>query len=218
MRFVAVVAMLAVASPATSLAVNDNTAVPVVQRGFELFDASVATVNGEVLFLSDLRRETCLARCAAWPGASMTETTTEAVRDRMVSDAIVLQEQRKLGLGTVDNGVLASVSSEARKRLVACADLCVAGITDSFLADWARRRLLVRDFLDKRVNAFVDVREEDVRTEMDDRQDSGAAPEDSSEEVVRRDLRIAKAREELKNWFAKATAKARIVLSPLGER
>ena len=44
---------------------------PATVRGAEeyrIYESTAASVNGEVLFVSDVARETCFLRCAAMPG------------------------------------------------------------------------------------------------------------------------------------------------------
>ena len=36
--------------------------------GYRMYESTAASVNGEVLFLSEVAREACFHRCAAMPG------------------------------------------------------------------------------------------------------------------------------------------------------
>jgi hypothetical protein len=38
-------------------------------EGYRVYESTAASVNGEVLFLSDVVREGCFHRCAAMPGS-----------------------------------------------------------------------------------------------------------------------------------------------------
>ncbi len=187
--------------------------------GFRLVDASAANVNGEVIFRSDVEREACFRRCDAYPGLSGAEPSLAAARDRLVSDTLVLQEQRKLGLGDVDNAALAATTGEVRKALEACADPCARKVADDGIREFARRRLLVQDFLRKRIFIFIDVTDEDVRREVEARRARpGGAVLDIREEDVRRELVEERGRQEVRNWMSRTTSKSRIFLSPMEEK
>ena len=92
--------------------------------GFHLVDATSASVNGEIIFLSDVYREVCLERCRAFPGDSPDNVSMVDARKKLIYNRLVLQEQRKLALGAVDNEALAATTAEVAKRVGACADPC----------------------------------------------------------------------------------------------
>jgi hypothetical protein len=79
------------------------------------------------------------------------------------------------------------------------------------------RRLLVRDFLERRIAIFIEVNDGEVRRETAQRSRAGLPPEELSEEKVRKSLSEEKTAVEIRNWFARSTSKSRIVLSPLPE-
>jgi len=100
-----------------------------------------------------------------------------------------------------------------------CPSPCAKDVSAGQVRDYAARRLLVRDFLDKRVSVFVDVTEEEVQREITRRASrSGGSPGEIPEETVRKELLEEKAAREIRNWFDRATSKSRILLSPLEER
>jgi len=186
-------------------------------EGYRVYESTAASVNGEVLFLSDMTREACFLRCAAMPGSEPESLTPEEVRNRLIADTLVLQEQRKLALGQVDNAVLSAYGKEALERMAACGSSCKAGIGPAETRDWVMRKLLVREFFSQRVAVFVEVKDEDVARETRRRV---AAEGDSgvTEDQVREELQEAKVAEEVRNWFNRAASKARIVLSPMEEK
>lgn len=194
--------------------------VPSSGEGFRLLDATAASVNGEILFLSDVLREACLRRCASAGGGEATgNVPLQEARRSLIEDLLVLQEQRKLGLGAVDNAAIAGEESALEGKLAACADPCAARISPGEVREAARNRVLVREFLAKRVAVFVEVTDEEVRREIavrGRRDGTGAAaiPEDR----VREELRRSKAAAEVRNWLARAASNARISLSTLEER
>jgi len=185
--------------------------------GYRLIESAAATVNGEVVFLSDVVREACFFRCGMVPGRAAEEITLSQAREKLIADALVLQEQTKLGLGSADNAAVADAMAKAVQAKEKCSSPCAGGITQKEIRELVLRRFLVRDFLDKRVGVFVEVNDEDVRREIVRRSRSGAPPEDLSEEKVRKELQEEKMAGDIRNWFARATSRSRIGLSPLGE-
>lgn len=186
--------------------------------GFRLFDATAASVNGEVIFLSDVEREACFSRCGAFPGDDPAPMTSAQARDKLISDALVLQEQKKLGLGAPDNAALADAAAGTSSRLAACADPCARTVAADDAREFAARRLIVREFLVKRISVFVEVSDEDVDTEIQRRESRGSPRGDLSPEKVRQELFRDKAAREIRNWYERAASKSRILLSPLEVR
>ncbi len=186
-------------------------------EGYRRIESVAASVNGEVIFLSEVAREACFYRCGAVPGQAAQEIPLPVAREKLVADMLVLQEQKKLALGGVDNAALRGAAAEALSRMRRCASPCASPVTETDVRDLLQRRLLVRDFLRQRIAVFIEVNEEEVRREIDQRLRSGAPPEERTEEVVRNRLYEEKAAAELRNWFARTTSKSRILLSPLPE-
>jgi hypothetical protein len=186
-------------------------------EGYRRIESVAASVNGEVIFLSEVSREACFYRCGAVAGQGEQEIPLSRAREKLVADTLVLQEQKKLELGGVDNAAVASATAEPLSRMRRCADPCAAAVTEAEVRDLVRRRLLVRDFLERRVAVFIEVNDEDVRRETEQRSRSGDPPEELSADTVRKRLYEEKAAAEIRNWFARTTSKSRIVLSPLSE-
>jgi len=187
--------------------------------GYRLYEATAATVNGEVLFLSDVVRESCLRACGAFPGDEPVVMSLTEARDRLIADTLVRQEEEKLALGTVDNTALQKAVAGASATMKSCLLPCAKDVSDEQVRNYVARRLLVREFLRKRISAFVDVKEEDVEREIAHRAArSGVPPEDVSREAVRKELLEESSAREIRNWFKRATSKASILLSPLEER
>ncbi|MHB9061733.1 MAG: hypothetical protein ACYC47_09595, partial [Desulfobacteria bacterium] len=81
-----------------------------------------------------------------------------------------------------------------------------------------RRKLLLRDFYDRRVAVFVEVKDDDVRKELARRSSApgnGAKPE---REQVRDEMVAARVTQEIRNWQSRAASKSRIILSPMEDR
>lgn len=187
--------------------------------GYRLYEATAATVNGEVIFLSDVVRESCLRVCGAYPGDEQAVLVLSEARDRLIADILVRQEEEKLELGTVDNTALQEAAARASDIMGACPFPCAREVSSGQIRDYAARRLLVREYLRKRVSVFVDVNTEEVEKERNRRaSDMGIRPEDIPEETVRKELLAEKLAREIRNWFDRATSKSTILLYPLEGR
>jgi hypothetical protein len=187
--------------------------------GYRLLESTVAAVNGEVVFLSDIVREACYYGCGAFPGEAADATTLAEARERYIADVLVLQEQKKLALGEVDNAVLRKASGEARERMARCASPCAARTAPREIDVYVARRMLVRDFLVKRVSVFIEVTDGEVRREAEQRRErAGKDAPAIRDEDVRAEMLEERTAREIRNWFSRAASKARIVLSPLEEK
>lgn len=185
--------------------------------GYRLIESAAASVNGEVVFLSDVAREACFYRCGMTPGEAVRELSLADAREKLIADVLVLQEQSKLGLGGQDNAAMAAAVAEAATRKAECSSPCASAITDAETRDFIRRRTLVREFLEKRVAVFMEVNDEEARREIVRRTRAGAAQGDLREAKVRKDLFEEKVANGVQSWFDRAASKSRIVLSPMGE-
>ena len=185
--------------------------------GYRVYESTAASVNGEVLFLSDVVREGCFLRCAALPGSDPELLTLWEARDRLITDVLVLQEQKKLALGQVDNATLSAYAAEAIARMAACGSPCTADIRPEEIRSWVERKLVIRDFFHRRVGMFVEVGDEDVEREVRRRTAAGGSP-DLTADQVREEMLDAKVSQEVRNWYDRTASKSRIVLSPLGEQ
>lgn len=203
-----VLLVLLLLSPGTALAAD----------GYRLFESTAASVNGEVLFVSDVAREACFLRCAAMPGTEEEILSLRQARDRLILDTLALQEQRKLLLGAVDNSTLAGYALEAESRMDACPSPCRREIAPGETREWVRRKLLLRDFFNRRVGVFVEVKDEDVRRELARRSSSTGNGAEPTREDVRDELLDARIAQEIRNWQSRAASKSRLILSPMEER
>ncbi len=185
---------------------------------YRVYESTAASVNGEVLFVSDVAREACFLGCAAMPGTGEEILSLRQARDRLILDTLALQEQRKLLLGTVDNVTLERDAREAESRMAACPSPCKREIAPGEIREWIRRKLLLRDFFNRRVAVFVEVKDDDVRRELARRSSvpgNGARP---TEEQVRGGMRDARIAQEIRNWQSRAASKSRLILSPMEDR
>jgi len=187
-------------------------------EGYRIYESTAASVNGEVLFVSDVAREACFLRCAAMPGTGEEVLSPRGARDRLVLDTLALQEQGKLLLGTVDNVTLTGSAREAESRMTACSSPCKREILPGETREWIRRKLLLRDFFDRRVAVFVEVKDDDVRKELARRSSAPGKGAEASLEQVRSEMLDARIALEIRNWQSRAASKSKLILSPLEER
>lgn len=187
-------------------------------EGYRVYESTAATVNGEVLFVSDVVREACFLGCAAMPGSGAETLSLREARDRLILDTLALQEQRKLLLGSVDNVMLEGYAREAESRMAACSSPCTREIAPGKAREWIRRKLLLRDFFNRRVAVFVDVKREDVRKEVGSRSSPSGNDANPDWRVVRQEMLEARIAEEIRNWQTRAASKSRIILSPMEDR
>jgi hypothetical protein len=186
--------------------------------GFRVYESTAASVNGVVLFVSDVVREACFLGCAAMPGAGKESLSLRQARDRLILDTLALQEQRKLLLGAVDNVTLEKYAREAESRMAACSSPCKREITPADTREWIRRELLIRDFYNRRVAVFVEVKRDDVRKEFERRSSSPGNDAGLTREGVRKEMLDARIAEEIRNWQTRTASKSRIILSPMEDR
>ncbi|MCR4310374.1 MAG: hypothetical protein NUW14_10240 [Deltaproteobacteria bacterium] len=187
-------------------------------EGYQVYESTTASVNGEVLFVSDVAREACFLRCAAMPGTKEEILPVRGARDRLILDTLALQEQRKLLLGTVDNVTLTGYAREAESRMAACSSPCKREIVPGETLEWIRRKLLLRDFYNRRVAVFVEVKDDDVRKELARRSSAPGNGAKLTEEQVRDEMRDARIATEIRNWQTRAASKSRLILSPMEDR
>ncbi|TFH30218.1 MAG: hypothetical protein E4G97_06050 [Deltaproteobacteria bacterium] len=187
-------------------------------EGYRVYESTAASVNGEVFFVSDVVREACFLECAAMPGAGKEIHSLREARDRLILDTLALQEQRKLLLGAVDNVTFEKVAREAESRMAACPSPCKEEVPPGKTREWIQRKLLLRDFFDRRVGVFVDVKSSDVERELARRSSSLGNVADSSPEEVRKEMLDARIAQEIRNWQTRAASKSRVILSPMEDR
>ncbi len=217
--FTAAVAALALWSGQGESAGSAGLAPAPALSSFKLVDATSASVNSEIVFLSDVMREACFERCGAFPGEAPDNVSLSDARKKLIYNLLILQEQRKLALGAVDNATLAATASAVRERLAGCSDPCAKQIGDQDVRAFVSDRSLVAGFLEKRVSVFIEVPDEEVQRTITRRASvEGKDPASYSEEAVRAELRHDKSALAVTNWYYKAASNARIFLSPLEER
>jgi hypothetical protein len=107
-------------------------------EGYRRIESVAASVNGEVIFMSEVEREACFYRCGTVPGQAQREMPLSGAREKLIADTLVLQEQKKLGLGTVDNSALAAEEAEALERTRKCPSPCASAVTTAEVREIGR--------------------------------------------------------------------------------
>ena len=118
----------------------------------------------------------------------------------------------------VDNVTLERVARESESRMAACPSPCRREITPGETREWIRRKLLLRDFFNRRVAVFVDVKDDDVRKELARRSSVPGNTAEPTLEQVRGEMRDARIAQEIRNWETRAASKSRLILSPMEDR
>lgn len=185
---------------------------------YRAYESTAASVNGEVLFVSDVLREACFLGCAAMPGTGAEILSPREARDRLILDTLALQEQRKLLLGSVDNAALERDAREAEASMAACPAPCSREISPGETREWIRRKLLLRDFFNRRVAVFVEVKADEVRKEVARRASAPGAGAKPAWEQVRDELHSERVAQAIRNWQSRAASKSRLILSPMEDR
>ena len=152
------------------------------------------------------------------PGTGKEILSSREARDRLVLETLALQEQQKLLLGMVDNVTLERVARESESRMAACPSPCGREITPGETREWIRRKLLLRDFFNRRVAVFVEVKDDDVRKELARRSSVPGNTAQPTLEKVRDEMRDARIAQEIRNWETRAASKSKLILSPMEER
>ena len=132
-------------------------------EGYRVYESTAASVNGEVLFVSDVARE-------------------------------------------------------AASRMAACPSPCQREIAPGETREWVRRKLLLRDFFNRRVGVFVEVKDDDVRRELARRSSAPGNGAKPTLEEVRDEMLDARIAQEIRNWQTRAASKSRLILSPMEGR
>jgi len=114
--------------------------------------------------------------------------------------------------------MLEGYAREAESRMTACPSPCKREIAPGETREWIRRKLLLRDFFNRRVAVFVEVKADDVRRELARRSSSPGNDADPTREEVLQEMLDARIAQEIRNWQTRAASKSRIVLSPMEDR
>ena len=102
--------------------------------------------------------------------------------------------------------------------MAACSSPCKREIAPGETREWIRRKLLLRDFLNRRIAVFVEVKDDDVRRELAHRSSAPGSGAKPTWEQVRKEMLDARIAQEIRNWETRAASKSRLLLSPMEDR
>lgn len=133
-------------------------------RGDDLLDRVLATVEGRVITLSDVRTAVRFGLVAAdSPADVMT-----ASLDRLIDRLVILSEVERYAPPEPDPAAIREGVAAIRARLgsdeAADAALRVAGLDNAALTQWARNDLRIAQYLRERFAGAADPSEEDIES------------------------------------------------------
>ena len=187
--------------------------------GDDLLDRVLATVEGRVITLSDVRTAVRFGLVAA---DSSGDVMTAAL-DRLINRRVILSEVERYAPPEPDPAAIregvAAIRARFTSEAAADAALRAAGLDDAALTEWARNDLRIAQYLRERFADAADPSEEDVegyirRHEADLRR-TGRALDDSEVQRLARE-RVAAERHEavVAEWVKGLRARAGVSTTP----
>ena len=188
-------------------------------RGDDLLDRVLATVEGRVITLSDVRTAVRFGLVAA---DSSGDVMTAAL-DRLINRRVILSEVERYAPPEPDPAAIregvAAIRARFTSEAAADAALRAAGLDDAALTEWARNDLRIAQYLRERFADAADPSEEDVegyirRHEADLRR-TGRALDDPEVQRLARE-RVAAERHEavVAEWVKGLRARAGVSTTP----
>lgn len=177
-----------------------------------LIDRVLATVEGRVITLSDVRAARALGLVTAGTDAG----STEAVLNVLIDRALVLEEVERYAPPEPDPAAIDRAVAAIRAPHAASFDasLRVAGLDDTAVRQWVRNDLRVERYLAQRFAGTVEPTDDDIETyrrrHAEDPGRSGQAPDDAAvRAAVTAERRAALVRE----WIDGLRARAGLSIS-----
>ena len=188
-------------------------------RGDDLLDRVLATVEGRVITLSDVRTAVRFGLVAA----DSSEDVMTAALDRLINRRVILSEVERYAPPEPDPAAIregvAGIRARFASEAAADAALRAAGLDEAALTEWARNDLRIGQYLRERFADAADPSEEDVegyirRHEADLRR-TGRALDDSEVQRLARE-RVAAERHEavVAEWVKGLRARAGVSTTP----
>ena len=188
-------------------------------RGDDLLDRVLATVEGRVITLSDVRTAVQFGLVAADSPADV----MAASLDRLINRLVILSEVERYAPPEPDPAAIREAVAAIRARFVseeaADAALQVAGLDEAALTQWARNDLRIAQYLRERFAGTAEPSEEDIegyirRHEADLRR-TGRALDDPEVQRMARE-RVAAERQEamVAEWVQGLRARAGVSTTP----
>jgi hypothetical protein len=188
-------------------------------RGDDLLDRVLATVEGRVITLSDVRTAVQFGLVATDSPADV----MAASLDRLINRLVILSEVERYAPPEPDPAAIREAVAVIRARFVsdeaADAALKVAGLEEAALTQWARNDLRIAQYLRERFAGTAEPSEEDIegyirRHEADLRR-TGRALDDPEVQRMARE-RVAAERQEamVAEWVQGLRARAGVSATP----
>lgn len=188
-------------------------------RGDDLLDRVLATVEGRVITLSDVRTAVQFGLVATDSPADV----MAASLDRLINRLVILSEVERYAPPEPDPAAIREEVAAIRARFVseeaADAALQVAGLDEAALTQWARNDLRIAQYLRERFAGTAEPSEEDIegyirRHEADLRR-TGRALDDPEVQRMARE-RVAAERQEamVAEWVQGLRARAGVSTTP----
>ncbi|MBI2889344.1 MAG: hypothetical protein HYY13_01015 [Nitrospirae bacterium] len=197
--------VLGLASPALAEKPAGGPAADPAQTG-RIVDGIVAKVNGEPVFLRDLRVEYWLREDSADRAAE-----GQALLDAVVDRRILVHEARRLKYGPADPDAGEAEAERLRRRLATRSPKAGAAIEPSEVLAWVRAEMAIRELIDWRVEALISASEFEIeeyhaahRTEIGEKLTAEAR------EKVRRNVRALKFDRQYREWFNGLKRRSRV--------
>jgi hypothetical protein len=189
------------------------------QHGELLLDRALATVDGHVITLSDVRNAVRfgLVDVGAAPDA---EAVTLA---RMIDRTLILAEVERYAPPEPDAAVVRDRVGHVRARFAGDdafrSALRVAGLDESFMEGWARNDLRIEQYLEERFAGAAEPTEEDVigylrRHDADLRQAGRSADDPDVRKLARAEVARERRRAVVEEWVAELRARADVSTTP----
>jgi hypothetical protein len=187
-------------------------------RGDDLLDRVLATVEGRVITLSDVRTAVRFGLVAA---ASPDDTTVSL--DRLIDRLVILSEVERYAPPEPDPSAIrqgvAAIRGRFASEQAADAALRAAGLDEAALTQWARNDLRIAQYLRERFAGAAEPREEDVedyiRRHETDLRRSGRAINDPEVQRLARERAAAERHEAVvAEWVQGLRARAGVSTTP----
>jgi hypothetical protein len=218
-----VVGTTRVAAGVVAFAMSIAAAAAPAQDGEALLDRALATVEGRVITLSDVRTAARFGFVDTGGGADVAAVTLERLIDRTLMlaevERYVPPEPEAAAVRERVDRIRARFSNDDAFRSA----LRVAGIDESFVEGWARNDLRIERYLEERFAGASEPTEEDVtgyirRHEADLRQEGRPLDDPEVRKLARAEVARERQRVVVEEWVGELRARADVSTTPAVSR
>lgn len=188
--------------------------------GQEVIERVLATVDGRVITLSDVRMAQALGLVAAGEGAA----GLEAARERLVDRVLVLDEVDRFSPPEPDAAAVERGAAAVRARFASAqafeALLGRLGIDQSVVRQWVRNDLRLQSYIDQRFAGTAEPTREDIENELRQHpevftRNGEPLPAAEAERVARERVTRARRAALVREWVDSLRARATIGRNPI---